>query len=230
MPCPYLDGHIERRVVAELTDSLVETGLFDELTIAGFRRSHNLVYRPACPGCDACVPVRIPVAEFAPNRSQRRARAANLDLRMQVRPAVATIEQYALFQRYQQYRHHDSDMAQMDPEDYRAMVEDGADCTHILELREPQGTLLACCLFDRLSCGLSAVYSFFDPHQPGRSFGSELIMRLIDMAGADGLPHVYLGYWIGKSQKMAYKTRFRPVEILGPVGWERAPETMIRPD
>ncbi len=223
MACPYLPGRVEQQVFGELSgDDSVET--FRSLTHAGFRRSHGIVYRPACPACDACVPVRIPTAEFAPNRTMRRIARINADLRAEERPPVATAEQQALFTHYLESRHGDSEMARMDFDDYRAMVEGSAIDTRLVEFRDREGRLLGTMLSDWFADGASAVYSFFRNDEPKRSLGNYMVVWLIEQARRTGREHVYLGYWIADSPKMAYKTRFRPIEALGPHGWRRMPD------
>ena len=218
MPCPYLSGQIERKLFTRLSGPDPKR-LNTLLSQAGFRRSHDIVYRPVCPGCQACVPVRIPVERFTANRAMRRALAANADLAMTERPARATVEQFRLFQRYQQSRHGDSDMARMTRADYAAMIEDGSFATSLFEFRQPDDKLMAAVLADRLCDGFSAVYSFFEPNEPKRSLGTFMVLALVRQALAERLPHVYLGYWIADSRKMAYKTRFQPIEALTAEGW-----------
>ena len=220
-PCPYLSGRTERRIFTEMHGPAAQS-VYDQLTLVGFRRSLRYAYRPACPGCGACVPVRIPVAEFAWTRRWRRVRTINQDLALRMRPANATAEQYRLFARYQRGRHADGDMARMDDTDYRAMVELGALDSRMYELRdEATGQLVAACLVDSLATGLSAVYSFYDPDHRRRSLGSLIILTLVEQAVASGLPFVYLGYWIADSPKMAYKAEFAPLEALSRDGWRR---------
>jgi leucyl-tRNA---protein transferase len=218
LPCPYVAGRIERKLITELTGQEA-TGLYNALSRAGFRRSHHLAYRPACAGCAACVPVRIPVAGFTPSRSLRRIERLHGDLAVRVAEPRATLEHYRLFSRYQRSRHAESDMASMTFGDFRAMVEDSPVLCRLLELRHDERGLLGTCLIDLLDDGLSAVYSFFDPDEPRRSLGTYLIMALIAEARRSGLPYAYLGYWIAESPKMSYKARFRPLEGLGPEGW-----------
>ena len=225
-PCPYLEGKMERRIFVDLTGPQAVLS-YDLLSEAGFRRSLGFAYRPACPGCNACVAVRIPVERFELSRQWRRVLAANADLTAQIRPAIATAEQYALFSRYQVGRHRDGEMARMDFEDYRTMIEVGAASSHVVEFRDAHGNLMAGCLVDRMASGFSAVYSFYEPETPKRSLGSHVVLALIDTARAEGLPHVYLGYWIGESDKMAYKVRFQPLEALTREGW-RALDTQGR--
>jgi arginine-tRNA-protein transferase len=219
LPCPYVEGRFERRIVAELTPQQVGSGLFDDLTAAGFRRSHNMIYRPACPSCTACVPVRILVERFAPRGTLKRIWRANEAVTVAIVPASATPEQYGLFHRYQRRRHGDGDMALMTFADYRALVEESAADTKLVELRDPDGTLVGCCLFDTTVDGLSAVYSFYSAEHEKRGLGNLIVMWLVEQARAQGRPYVYLGYWIEECRKMAYKARFMPMESLGPDGW-----------
>jgi arginine-tRNA-protein transferase len=237
LPCPYVAGRTERKVVTEITGPDAET-LHDRLSRAGFRRSHNIAYAPVCPGCQSCVPIRIPAATFQPGRTLRRIAALNALVEGFEVPARATAEQYQLFQRYQRARHGEGDMATMSFYDYRAMVEDTPIETLIVEFRDPDDRLVGACLADRLSDGLSAVYSFFAPELARLSLGTHAILWLIERARQGGLPYVYLGYWVPESRKMAYKARFRPSEILIGGTWrmltdadmaepEPAPETSL---
>ena len=218
LPCPYLDGQIERKVVTELSGPNAE-GLYERLSRAGFRRSHNLAYRPACPSCNACVPVRIAATDFEMTKSFRRVMGANADLSADDIDANATVEQFRLFSSYQRARHEGGDMSGMAFNDYRSMVEDTPVTSRSVEFRDDKGTLLAVMLMDRMEDSLSAVYSFFDGGQARRSLGTYMILWMVQRARAFGLPYVYLGYWIDGSKKMAYKARFHPLEALGADGW-----------
>lgn len=220
MPCPYLSGRMERKLVTELVGPHAPE-LHDTLSQAGFRRSHNIAYSPVCPGCNACLPVRVESAAFAPGRNLRRIAKTNADVRVREVPARATLEQYELFERYQKTRHADGDMSTMGFYDYRAMVEDTPIDTVLYEFRDAGARLLGACLTDRVEDGLSAVYSFFDPKETRRSLGSYMVMWLIEQARRDEQPYVYLGYWIRNSGKMSYKARFQPLEMLDGAGWRR---------
>ncbi len=213
LPCPYVSGRTERKVVTEIAGPDAEA-LHDRLSRAGFRRSHNIAYAPVCPSCQACVPIRVPAALFHPDRTLRRVAKANQAVEGFEVPARATAEQFQLFQRYQQARHGGGDMATMSFYDYRAMVEDTPIESLLIEFRDPDDRLVGACLTDRLGDGLSAVYSFFAPELAGRSLGTYAILWLIARARQLDLPYVYLGYWVPESRKMAYKARFRPTEIL----------------
>ena len=220
-PCPYLPGRMERRLFTELRPGEGPT-VYELLTRFGFRRSHTVAYRPSCEGCRACVSVRVPVARFRPSQGQRRTARAHADLVARVRPAAATAEQFLLLKRYLAQRHPEGGMASMDWGDYVAMVENSTVDTRIVEYRCPLGRLAAACLVDRQSDGWSLIYSFFNPDQrPG--LGTAVILEHIARARAEGLPYIYLGYWIDGSARMAYKARFRPLEALGPDGWADLP-------
>ncbi len=218
LPCPYVPGRTERKVVTELAGVSAET-MHDRLSRGGFRRSHNIAYAPVCPNCNACVPIRIRAHDFAPDRTQRRIERRNTDLIVQEMPPRATAEQFALFQAYQQTRHGDGDMSTMSFYDYRAMVEDTPIETSVVEFRLPSGRLIGACLTDRLGDGLSAVYSFFETSLSQRSLGTYAIIWLVRRAVELGLENVYLGYWVEESRKMAYKAKFHPSEILRGGQW-----------
>jgi arginyl-tRNA--protein-N-Asp/Glu arginylyltransferase len=226
-PCPYLPGRSERKVFTHLI-GLRAPALNDTLTQSGFRRSQTIAYRPACEHCRACVSVRVKIGEFELSRGQRRVLRRNATLVGEGRPPRATPEQYALFRRYVGARHADGGMADMSLVDYQMMIEDSHVDTRLVEYRlSPDASgrdadrLVACCLTDRLADGLSMVYSFYEPEFEQRSLGAFMILDHMQRAQAAGLPHLYLGYWVEGSRKMAYKARFLPQERLGPDGWIR---------
>lgn len=220
-PCPYLPGQWERKLVAELHGPSAREQ-HAHLSRAGFRRSHYYAYRPSCRACQACVPVRIAIDRFQHSKSQRRIWRRNADLCASIRRPQATREQYELFRCYLASRHHDGEMATMSLDDYQRMVEETAVPTAVIEFRDEEGHLMAACLADWLDDGLSAVYSFFRPDMPARSFGTYCVLWLAEECRRRGLPYLYLGYWIANSPKMAYKGRFRALEAFGPTGWRDA--------
>jgi arginyl-tRNA--protein-N-Asp/Glu arginylyltransferase len=224
-PCPYLPGRVERKVFARLSGTLAQP-LSEALTHSGFRRSQSIAYRPACDGCSACVSVRILVDEFEPSRTFKRIEKRNADLVRSEVVAEATREQFALLRTYLDSRHAGGGMSDMGLFDYVAMVEETPVDTQIVEYRRPgsdgkPGALIACALTDVLKDGVSMVYSFFHPGEDARSLGTFMILDHIRDAQSRGIPHVYLGYWVEGSEKMNYKTRFRPMEALGRDGWQR---------
>ncbi len=178
--------------------------------------------------------MRILAQEFSPSRSMRRVLQRNSDLVGVMRDAEPSTEQYSLFRAYLDARHRKGGMSDMTVLDYAMMVEDTHVDTKVIEYRRRgpdsfitgtgQGELLAVALTDRMSDGLSMVYSFFDPELEERSLGTFMILDHIARVVAMGLPHVYLGYWVKGSRKMNYKRRFLPQEHLGPKGWERFEE------
>lgn len=177
MPCPYLPGRFERKLVTELRGPEANN-IHDLLSRSGFRRSHSIAYLPACSDCNACVPVRVCCDGFKPGRSFRRINNRNNDLVRTVMPPTATQEQYQLFSTYQDARHGNGDMARMDARDYRAMIEDSTVDSSIFEYRRKDDSLIAVALVDTLADGLSAVYSFFDPAEDRRGLGTYIILEI----------------------------------------------------
>jgi leucyl-tRNA---protein transferase len=226
--CPYLPGMQERKVFTHLVGKRATT-LNDALTLTGFRRSQTIAYRPACENCRACVSVRVVVEDFVPTASQKRVLRMNADIGGETAPNKPTGEQYALFRRYLDSRHPDGGMADMSMLDYSMMIEDSHIDTSLTEYRRfspgerrvNDGPLVGACLTDRLADGLSLVYSFYAPDQGRRSLGAFMILDHIAKARRLGLPHVYLGYWVEGSRKMAYKAAYLPQERLGLNGWVR---------
>ncbi len=217
-PCPYLEGRSERVVATELSGRGAKDLYYDGLR-AGFRRSHNFMYRPACSGCDACRPVRVVTSAFTPSRSLDRVRRANRHVTAETAPPQATTEQYGLFARYQAERHPGGGMDRMSFNEYRAMVEESPVDSFATEFRAEDGELLAVMLADTLPDALSAVYSFYEPAHAKLALGTSMILWLIAEAKRRDLDYVYLGYWISGCAKMDYKSRFRPLEAFGPRGW-----------
>jgi leucyl-tRNA---protein transferase len=224
MPCPYLPGKQERKLFTHLTGRRASS-LHRLLSDNGFRRSQNLIYRPACENCAACQSVRILAREFENTARYRRVLKANEDVSISVRAPRATAEQFALFKRYLDDRHTGGGMTQMSFVDYEYMVEDTPVQTVVVEYRlesDPAKPLIAVALTDVMPDGLSMVYSFYDPMLPKRGLGNLLILDHVRQVRLAGLSYVYLGYWVKDSPKMAYKGQFRPLEVQrGPLGWRR---------
>lgn len=222
-PCPYLEGRMERKLFTALHGEHA-TALNDSLSKQGFRRSQNVLYRPSCADCAACLSARIRVADFRTSRSQRRTLRRNADLERITGSAWANEAQYALFRRYLDARHADGGMADMDIFEFAAMIEETPVRSRVIEYarRDAQHgeTLIAVCLTDILDDGVSMVYSFFEPAEEARSLGTYLILDHIEIARQAGLPYVYLGYWVPGSRKMAYKARFGALEIYKDGRWQ----------
>lgn len=229
-PCPYLPGRSERKVFTELKGPHADQ-LNDALGRIGFRRSQTVAYRPGCVDCAACISVRVVADEFRASSTQRRNFKRNGDLIATVCRPWSTSEQFELLQRYLGARHPGGGMASMDETDFADMVEHTPVETWMVEYREPTadgspGRLVGACLTDRQGDGLSMIYSFYEPEHTHRTgLGNYIILEHIHRARAEGLPFVYLGYWVEGSARMQYKIRYRPLEKLGRDGWERfAPE------
>jgi arginyl-tRNA--protein-N-Asp/Glu arginylyltransferase len=222
-PCPYLEGKLERKLFAGLQGDHANT-LNDALSKQGFRRSQNVLYRPSCTDCNACMSARIRVADFSPTKSQKRILRKNSNLMRNASTPWATEHQYELFKRYLETRHADGGMADMDMFEFSAMVEETPVRSRIVEYitHNPiyeRGELKAVCLTDLLDDGLSLVYSFFDPDMHKNSLGTYMILDHIQIAKEAGIPYVYLGYWVPGSPKMGYKSGFNALEIFTNGDW-----------
>lgn len=216
-PCGYLPKRLSRSAfVAPQTE--IDAPLYSALIANGFRRSGDYAYRPACTSCKACVPVRVPAALFTPNRAQRRAFKRNADLTLERRNTLDD-EHFALYRRYLLARHPFGGMDADDSKAFREFLGSTWGLTEFWCFRE-QGVLRMVAVVDRLPLGLSAVYTFFDPDQSGRSLGTYAVLQQLAAAKAEGLPHLYLGYWVAGSATMDYKRQFAPLEQFDGAGWQ----------
>ncbi|MEX0366232.1 MAG: arginyltransferase, partial [Ruegeria sp.] len=220
-PCPYLDGRMERKLFTALQGENAEK-LNDSLSQQGFRRSQNVLYRPSCADCSACLSARIDVSAFTPSKSQRRAEKRNEDIERRATSPWATADQYALFRDYLDSRHADGGMADMDVFEFAAMIEETPIRSRVIEYTDTDGgRLVGGSLTDVLSDGGSMVYSFYAPDAPRRSLGTYMILDHIRIAQEAKLPYVYLGYWVPGSQKMGYKSKFSGLEVYIGGRWQK---------
>lgn len=217
--CSYLPAREALTLFADPHAPMSAT-LYSELITMGFRRSGGFVYRPRCLGCEACRPARIPVAEFSPSRSQRRAQKQNQDLTVKRLPARFDEQHYALYRRYLNARHAEGGMNSDDPARYMEFLASRWMDTEFIEFRHGE-RLVMVAVVDSLKNGLSAVYTFFAPDESRRSLGTHAVLWQIEEARRRALPHVYLGYWIEECPQMAYKKNFRPLEVYRHGSWQR---------
>lgn len=216
-PCSYIDGREARSQVAT-PSFLISLAIYSELIRQGFRRSGTFTYRPRCDGCQSCVPVRVPVSDFAGNRTQRRAWKQHQNLETTLHPLEDKPEYFELYQRYQKARHLDGGMSNDSHEQYRKFLLHSHVDSMLVEFREA-GVLRMVSIIDALDDGLSSVYTFFDPDIKHASFGTYNVLWQIDLCRQLQLPYLYLGYWIRQSRKMAYKANFKPLQGLLQGSW-----------
>jgi len=220
-PCPYLPNRMERKLFTALQGDNAQE-LNDALSHQGFRRSQNVLYRPTCAECGACLSARINVADFNITRSQRRILKRNAHIDRKATSPWATEEQYDLFRTYLDARHADGGMADMDVFEFAAMIEETPIRSRVVEYTDTTSKdLAAVSLTDVFHDGLSMVYSFFSPEYQRNSLGTFLILDHIRIAIEANLPYVYLGYWVPGSDKMGYKAKFSGLEVFAQNAWQQ---------
>jgi arginine-tRNA-protein transferase len=215
--CSYLEDQEATTLFVDPRQP-VDQKLYSKLSVLGFRRSGNHIYRPHCAQCNACIPARIPVADFERSRAQKRTWDRNQDLRVICTDEINDDDAFDLYHRYISIRHADGDMYPPDREQYQAFLNSVWDCTRYFRFYD-RARLVAVAVVDRLEDGLSAIYTFFDPATTRRSLGTYAILWQVEQARTAGLDYLYLGYWIRDCQKMSYKSDYRPLQMYTNSRW-----------
>lgn len=216
--CSYLEGRRARNIYPDPNKPINKT-VYSQLIAHGFRRSGDHIYRPFCPDCEACIPVRINLNEFKPNRSQRRCLQHNRDIQIKVKPAEFNHAHFELYCRYLAGRHPGGGMDNPSAESYVNFLTSSWSDTAFIEFWLKH-RLVAVAVTDFIIDGASAFYTFFDPNMSKRGLGTFAILQQIELARNYGLSWLYLGYWIEESPKMRYKTNFSALEAYR-TNWHR---------
>ena len=211
-PCSYLNRSHAQTLFFD-PRRIITSDIYQQLTDQGFRRSGSHLYRPHCGECQACIPSRVPVAEFTPRKSQKKVLRRNAELRVEVEEAIFSRRHYHLYQRYISLRHADGDMYPASEDQYRSfLLSPWSNSVFLSTYRDNR--LLSVAVTDKQPNGLSAIYTFYEPNEDQRSLGVFSILQQIEYCRQLGLPHLYLGYWIKDCQKMSYKTQYRPTQLF----------------
>lgn len=230
-PCSYLPDEEATTIFIDPM-AKINAATYSELSHYGFRRSGGNIYRPHCENCQACIPIRLLSDQFRPNRSQKRCWKTNSDLSFHLTDTIDTDEHYQLYEKYIHLRHKDGDMYPPDRHQYVDFLTSEWDITRYIEMRDRNGKLLCLAVTDIIDNGLSAVYTFFDPEEVKRSLGVFAVLYQLELARQTQLPYLYLGYWIRRSQKMNYKSNYRPYQVLINDNWvtvtDDAPNNTIK--
>jgi len=216
--CPYLHNKSEKRLVTDLNNNPF---IFDELSLSGFRRIENWMYRPSCNSCNDCQSYRINLDNFNMTKSLKRVNKKNLNNKINLKNNLAKKEYFKLFSKYQNERHTGSSMSLMTYEEFQSMIETSPINTQILEFKTPYNKLIGVMLFDYQKDGLSAVYSFYDLDYQKDSLGSFMILELIKYSKKLNLDFVYLGYYIKNATRMNYKLKFKQGELYSEGKWKK---------
>ncbi|MDB3966768.1 arginyltransferase [Porticoccaceae bacterium] len=215
--CSYLDNHLATTAFVD-PEIEIDAELYGRMSAMGFRRSGLYLYSPLCSACNACVPARIPVNQFRSSRSQKRCLKRNEDIAVKQVRNISFDQHYPIYDRYISGRHFEGDMFPPSQEQFEQFLGNAWDCSRFLEFSIDE-QLIGCAVVDQLPNALSAIYTYFDPHYAERSLGTLAVLLQIQLAQQMGLEHLYLGYWIADCQKMNYKTKYQPLELLQENTW-----------
>ena len=214
--CPYLENKVERKLFTALNgpDSQI---LNNALSKQGFRRSQNVLYRPSCADCSACLSARIPIKDFSLSKSEKRVLKRNVDLTREIKTPWGSYEQFELFKKYVDLRHDKGGMSGMTESEFSSMIEETSVntilCEYSLKINNSKN-IVAVSLTDVIEDGLSMVYSFYEPELSELSLGKYMILDHVNLAIEMNLPYLYLGYWVKGSAKMEYKSQYEPLEVF----------------
>ena len=214
--CPYLAGKVEKRIA---TDISTNKKIYEELSINGFRRVENWMYRPVCDNCSACKSYRVDIGKFKITKSLKRILKNFENFSYSLEKNISTKENFELFKRYQSVRHAGGSMSDMDEDEFASMIETSPINTSLLEFRDEYKSLIGTILLDINEKNLSAVYSFFDPKFNKLGLGNYMIIQCLLFGQSNKYKYLYLGYYIEELSSMSYKSRFKPGQIFNNNEW-----------
>ena len=214
--CPYLDGKVEKRIA---TDISTNKKIYEELSINGFRRVENWMYRPVCDNCSACKSYRVDIGKFKITKSLKRILKNFENFSYSLEKNISTKENFELFKKYQLVRHAGGSMSDMDEDEFASMIETSPINTSLLEFRDEYKSLIGTILLDINEKNLSAVYSFFDPKFNKLGLGNYMIIQCLLFGQSNRYKYLYLGYYIEELSSMSYKSRFKPGQIFNNNEW-----------
>ena len=215
--CPYLTGKIEKRIATDISNN---KNIYEELSINGFRRVENWMYRPVCDNCSACKSYRVDIEKFQITKSLKRVSRNFKNFSYKLAKNISNKEHFELFKKYQLDRHSDGSMSNMDEDEFKLMIETSPIKTSLLEFRDQFKNLVGVVLIDIDGKNLSAVYSFFDPKFNKFGLGNYMILQCLSYGKVKKYKYLYLGYYIEELTSMSYKSRFKPGQILNNNEWE----------
>ena len=212
-PCPYLKDRTARMPLRLPTRRLRRNELEQRL-VNGDRRQGLVLYRTRCPGCAACVPIRIPVGSFEMRRTHRRMlRRGDRELTVEIGPPVLDRRHVELYNLHKERRGLAEGQLPIDIDGYEDFLVNT--CCDSFEMQYRVGPdLVGVAIADRSLRSLSAVYCYYDPDCSRLGIGTYSILKQIELCRKLGLTYLYLGLYIAESPAMHYKATFLPHEQL----------------